>query len=805
MPSRTPSVSDYLRALEPLISRVRTTDSAIKGSKGAYWTDEPLSPAVLAEHIAGGRPRGACPIQQGSSTTRCSVLDFDSHGGETPLDVMIAVVARVNEALEARGLRPITFLSSGGRGLHSLCLWEREQDAYSVRVLLADALAACGLQPGAKGVSNGQVEVFPKQDEVRPGEKGNMFILPLAGKSRPVDMLLGTPLDRSAVLDMEWPLSTDVPTVERPERQQGVVTGEAPDPISKVRAALDAIPNDGLVGDPDYEEWHRLICAIHEATGGSDEGLDAAVAWSSQNPRADEKFLRERVWPYIKSAGDRDSAIRRNTLYGAARDLGWTWAGEITDEGFDDVPAPAAEDYSDIARNLIFITSRDTPPDASPPSAVRVSHFAGTGAEGASVRAALPALLGHPGELPGFQRNRNGEIFPIARNLLPALARPDICGLRIAYDTFRDEIMCAAPGTDDWRPFRDADYVTIRVSLETGGIGFKPISKDLLRETVQAIAEALAFDSAIFWLRKLKWDGVQRVEQFLTRYFKVPDTPYHRAVSRYHWTGQAGRVLVPGIKADMAMILTGPQGKMKSTAIAAMVPDPQFFCEIGFSESEDNLARKMRGKLIAEIAELRGLHTRDNEHIKSFMTRPIEQWTPKYKEFTTSYARRLMFVGTSNEDEILADATGNRRWLPVKAHNDIDLAGIAADRDQLWAEGAVLFEQGGVAWRDAQTLAPVEHEAFIVRDSWLDVISEWLEADDGMSDPFGSVPFLRLHDVMTKALRIDIAKVTRKEEMRCANILRSLGYERKKVRVKDKVVWAFVPQEDGNNGNGGTL
>jgi hypothetical protein len=790
MHPRTPTVSDLVASLQPLVACVRTDVTASKGSSGSYWTDDALTPALLAEHVAGGRARGVCPMKEGESTTQVGLLDFDSHRGETPWHTMVGIVEQVVGALEARGGRATVWRSSGGHGLHVYTRWAVPQDAHSVRQWLGQALADCGLRSGAKGVQAGEVEVFPKQDEILPGERGNMFILPLAGKSVPVDMLMGTALTREAAVDLDWPVSNPVPTVERPQRQPGVALGgEAPDPISKVKSALAAVPNDGLIGDLDYTAWHRLVCAAHEATGGSDEGLEAVLEWSRQNDRHDEKFVRERVWPYIKPAGDRGAAIRRGTLYGAARDAGWAWAGEITDDGFDDVPLP---------------------PGGAVQYAVSVVQAAVSGGgEGAVSRvpsaSPLSALLGDPDELPGFQRTKQGEILPIARNLGPALMRDDVCGLRIAYDQFRDEVMCADPGTDDWRPFRDADYFSIRVELETGGVGFKPISHDLLRQAVMAVAEALAFDSAIYWVRSLKWDGVPRVAQFLTRYFGVEDNEYHRAVSLYQWTGQAGRVLVPGIKADMAMILTGPQGKMKSSAIAAMVPDIQFFCEIGFSESEDNLARKMRGKLIAEIAELRGLHTRDNEHIKSFMSRPVEQWTPKYKEFTTSYARRLMFVGTSNEDEILADSTGNRRWLPVKAHNDIDLAGIVADRNQLWAEASVLFEKGGVAWQDAQRLAPAQHGDFEVRDSWEDVVRDWLDTDDGMSPPNRSVPHLRVHDVLSKALRVDISKVTRKEELRCARILKTLGYERKKIRIGDRASWAFVPQEKGNSDEMGNV
>jgi predicted P-loop ATPase len=86
------------------------------------------------------------------------------------------------------------------------------------------------------------------------------------------------------------------------------------------------------------------------------------------------------------------------------------------------------------------------------------------------------------------------------------------------------------------------------------------------------------------------------------------DTAYTRAVSRYLWTALAGRIVTPGVKADMVPILVGGQGVGKSTGVSAMCPSNEFFTEVSFHEKEDDLARRMRGRLVGEIGELRGLH-----------------------------------------------------------------------------------------------------------------------------------------------------------------------------------------------------
>ena len=83
------------------------------------------------------------------------------------------------------------FRSSGGNGVHLYLLWDEAQDAYSVRMFLKGVLESVGLQDGAKGVRAGQVEVFPRQSEVPINGFGNQAILPLAGKSVPLQLVRG--------------------------------------------------------------------------------------------------------------------------------------------------------------------------------------------------------------------------------------------------------------------------------------------------------------------------------------------------------------------------------------------------------------------------------------------------------------------------------------------------------------------------------------------------------------------------------------------------------------------------------------
>lgn len=409
------------------------------------------------------------------------------------------------------------------------------------------------------------------------------------------------------------------------------------------------------------------------------------------------------------------------------------------------------------------------------------------------VAAQFDVIVPEAGEVarkPALERDTNGWVKATVNNVVTGLSATHFTGWRIALDVFRDEIMRAPHGTDDWRPFRDDDYVRLRCVLESPSCGYKPVGRELIRDAVLMVATDHQFDSAQLWLNGLQWDGVPRVERFLSTHFGAEDSPYVRAVARYMWTALAGRVLVPGCKTDMVPIWVGKQGTRKSSGTAALVPSSTFFTEINLQEDDEKLARKMRGRLVGEIGELRGLHTKDLESIKAFITRTHETWVPKYKEFAIDFPRRMVFFGSTNQDEFLADETGNRRWLPVTT-GEVDVDAIDRDRAVLWAEARMLFESGGIQFAEAQTLANGVHDAHMIHDAWLDSISAWLEEPDIA----GVTPVMRggvrVVDVLRGALRFDDRQIGRRDEMRAGKILRMLGYSRVQTRVGDVRQWVY--------------
>lgn len=326
--------SSLITSLAPITSRVRTDATAIKiPSEGSRWTDERLTAERIERHITGTPGRGCCPIKAGESTTRLALLDLDSHSGETDWAGMTRAADVLMGALEEHGLRAIPWRSSGGRGIHLICLWDEPQDAYSVREHLRQAIASVGYHNGAGGgVAANEVEIFPKQDSVPADGYGNQFILPLHGQSTPLHPTTLALLPRDAALTLAWPTSDPVPPLTKPERANTHATSTA---LPELRAALAAIPQE--TAPLDYDQWRNVVFAIHHETNGDDDGLALVHEFSARSSKYDPDLIDNRVWPYIHS--DRDQVVTGASIMHLAREHGFV---DCSADDFDDVSGDEA-------------------------------------------------------------------------------------------------------------------------------------------------------------------------------------------------------------------------------------------------------------------------------------------------------------------------------------------------------------------------------------------------------------------------------------------------------------------------------
>lgn len=372
------------------------------------------------------------------------------------------------------------------------------------------------------------------------------------------------------------------------------------------------------------------------------------------------------------------------------------------------------------------------------------------------------------GARPAISMTRQGKVEPILANVMGLLGWRSRIGFEIHYDSFKDMLLVREWPAGEWRAVTDNTYTTLRMKMHL--MGLSTISKENVRDAVHLLAEHNTVDSAIGWLKGLKWDGKRRIDYFHTEVLGLPDTPYNKAVCMYLWTALAGRVMEPGVKADMVPILSGRQGLRKSSLIQAIAPSADEFTTINMTQDDADLGRQLRGKVIAEWDELRGLTTRDVDMLKGWVSRTHDEWTPKFKEFAHKQPRRFIVVGTVNGKRFLSDPTGLRRWLPLYVTATLDVNYVTRNRNQLWAEARELFMNGGVQWERAETLAPEAHRKATTVDVWTPDVARWLRdrpGEEGWDTAF----------LLVNAIGMPSASAGAQAQKRMTAVMTYLGYE----------------------------
>lgn len=220
-----------------------------------------------------------------------------------------------------------------------------------------------------------------------------------------------------------------------------------------------------------------------------------------------------------------------------------------------------------------------------------------------------------------------------------------------------------------------------------------------------------------------------RLGGWLTRYLGAAQTPYTIGIGRMVLIAMVARIMRPGCKVDYLMILEGVQGAQKSTA-CAILGGRWFSDALPDVTSGKDVSVHMSGKWVIEIAEMSALSKTEKQALKAFITRDTERYRPPYGREEIIAPRQCVFIGTTNQSTYLRDETGGRRFWPVTV-GTIDIAALARDRDQLFAEAAAAFKAGEPWWPDGDFekmyIAP-EQEARFEEDVWQALIAAWLQS-----------------------------------------------------------------------------
>lgn len=287
--------------------------------------------------------------------------------------------------------------------------------------------------------------------------------------------------------------------------------------------------------------------------------------------------------------------------------------------------------------------------------------------------------------------NKEGEPQPSYWNTRTAL---QLMGVECRHDKFRDRNLIGAHELQEFSgDFSDHAERILRDEI-IRRFGFDPGDVHV-NKAVLALCTANRFDSLIDHIHGLPtWDGTPRLDTWLSRYLGTEENAYTREAGAAWLMAAVVRAFEPGAKFDQMLVLMGAQGVGKSTALRILAGD-DFFSDASFLHARDarEVLEVTAGVWILECAELDGIGRRDVNTLRATITRQVDTGRPAYARSPVTMHRRFILGGTTNEDRFLLDPAGNRRFWPVEVAR-VDLEGLAAARDQLFAEALARYRAG---------------------------------------------------------------------------------------------------------------
>ena len=383
-------------------------------------------------------------------------------------------------------------------------------------------------------------------------------------------------------------------------------------------------------------------------------------------------------------------------------------------------------------------------------------------------------------------RNQRGTLSACLQNALAALDHaPEWQGV-LHFDESTLQVVAKTPPPWDSReaPFvwRDDDDVRTAAWMQRQGI---MVSKEIAGQAIQTVAREFPFHPIREYLNGLVWDKIPRIDDWLTLYLSVDQTAYARAVGAKWLIGAVARIFRPGCKNDTCLVLEGPQGLLKSTALRTLSA-PWFTDEIADLGTKD-AALQVRGVWIIELAELDAMGRPEASRTKAFMSRSTDRYRPPYGRHLVEVPRESVFAGTVNHDTYLKDETGGRRFWPVRC-GPIRIDELRRDRDQLWAEAIVRFRAGESWWIDSAELgatAADEQSQRYDEDAWQPIIEEWLQDRDHVT----------VEQILRNCVNKEPRDWTQGDKTRVARCLRAIGWTRKRAPKDDQGhrEWRYCP------------
>lgn len=543
-----------------------------------------------------------------------------------------------------------------------------------------------------------------------------------------------------------------------------------------------------------YERVKRHLAPVAPLAPAEtpDALLKRAEAYIAKIPPAisgskghDQCFAAARaLWGWVVKGLPEDQAVALLARYNATCQPPWS-DRELTHKWESAKSAHSVPTLPDRPKPRLHAVGGSTP--SEPPTG-------GGGNDGQSDTDWLAHLL--------WKESRNGArtVESHVENVIRVLQLAPEWQGKLRFDEFAGRVMVTDPPWDEYqRPttaaatWTDEDGTRLCAWLRRylHRYRFSPTVTECDRG-VDVVARSHGFHPVRDYLDALVWDGTDRLASWLSLYLGAEQNEYTAMVGRWWLIGAVARIYRPGVMVRTVPILEGPQELRKSSAVRVLAGD-QWFNDTPIDLGSKDAYQAIQGYWFVELAELDSLMRAEPSRSKAFFSSGIDRYRPPYGRRVVESPRQCIFVGTVNPPyEYLDDPSGGTRYWPIRCTH-IDLEGLAAARDQLWAEATARFRDGALWYPVAQSERQVlgeEQDDRAKKDVWTETIEKYVKRTMLRR----TTPL----ELLESALKLDAKDMTRAAQTRVGTIMmQQLGWLKMRRRDGNRRWYEYVSPEAG--------
>lgn len=386
--------------------------------------------------------------------------------------------------------------------------------------------------------------------------------------------------------------------------------------------------------DPDegYDEWFKVLMAIHHATDGSEEGLAIADEWSSAGAKYEGYKKIAEKWNSFSVRSD--STITMGTVRYMLKERGFD-ANQILKKANIHIHTGDALGHSFVNDQGVVqaLTSNGFPHQPI----------------GRSTQ--LPATFDN------FHHLAKAYGISIRYNEITKKTSIDIPHLKTSID--------------------NADNV--KRSHIRSLCSLNKYSSSVVDDFCEALADLNVYNPVRDWIASSPWDGVDRLESFYATVIADDDFPeeFKKTLMKRWMIGAVAAVFKPsGFRCRGVLTFSGKQGLGKTSWLNSLVSDEKLRSEVVLTghcldaSNKDSLSTAISNWLV-EFGEVEATFRKPVSLLKSFITNDTDNFRRPYASADSTYPRRTVFFASVNDTNFLNDITGNSRWwtIPIQSVN----------------------------------------------------------------------------------------------------------------------------------------